>query len=109
LWAVVVLAPGTLHTAPSQQVGAGTGPTGGESLVWGAGGVKDGPTVVLLLHRNVMADCDVKVSPHGAMGDTHDEPKGSAAGGPVEDGARGQGDERARGGRPARQPPTRPA
>ena len=34
---------------------------------------------VLLRHRNVMANCNVKVSPHGDMGDPHDEPKGSAA------------------------------
>src|SRR5678815_4240888 len=64
---------------------------------------------MLLLHRNVMANCDVKGSPHEAMGDPHDEPKGSAADGAVEDGARGEGDQRARGGRPARQSPTRSA
>src|SRR6185295_15912483 len=67
------------------------------------------PSMVLLRHRNVVADCNVKGSPHEAMGDPHDEPKGSAADGPVEDGARGEGDQRARGGRPARQSPTRPA
>ncbi len=29
---IILLAPGTLHTAPSQRIGAGTGRTGGESL-----------------------------------------------------------------------------
>jgi hypothetical protein len=38
---VLRLAPGTLHTGASQRAGAGTGRTGGASLVWRAGGVKD--------------------------------------------------------------------
>src|SRR6202158_6063178 len=38
---ILVLAPGTLHAAPSRQVGAGNGRTGGESLVGWLGSVKD--------------------------------------------------------------------
>jgi hypothetical protein len=38
---ILVLAPGTLHTAPSQRIGAGNSRTGGESLCWGPGGVKE--------------------------------------------------------------------
>ena len=37
-----MLAPETLHAAPSQRVGARNGRTGGASLGWGTGGVKDG-------------------------------------------------------------------
>jgi len=39
--AIVVLAPETLHAAPSQEVGARNGQTCGASLVWGTRGVKD--------------------------------------------------------------------
>src|SRR5206468_9859380 len=53
---------------------------------------------LLLLDKSVMPNFSVKVSPHG---DLHDEPKGSAAGRAPEDAARGQGDERPGGGRPA--------
>src|SRR5258707_630282 len=36
-WGILVLAPGTLHTASSQRTGAGAGQTGGASLVCGTG------------------------------------------------------------------------
>jgi hypothetical protein len=43
-----------------------------------------------LVSRDVIRNCSGRVSPHGDMGDAHDEPKGSAPGRPADSGVRGR-------------------